>query len=104
MAERRFVTQKDIDDITKMFAANMSVDDVASITGFCSRTVRKIRDGAHELQIKSAALAETPKTVKEAQPAPDYHNDLLMIYSAIADIRDGLDALLKEYGIARRSL
>lgn len=51
MAKRRFATQKDIDDITKMFDAKMKVEDVASIMGFCGRAVRKIRDGAHEFQI-----------------------------------------------------
>ncbi len=88
MAERRQVTQKDIEDITKMLNAKMDIEDIASITGFCDRTIRRIRAGEHVLQ--KNAVHGTPD-----KPTISLHNDLLMIYSAISDIRDGIDELLK---------
>lgn len=86
MAERRSVTQKDIEDITKMLNAKMDIEDITSITGFCDRTIRRIRDGKHVLQ-KNAGQG-TP-----GKPTISLHNDLLMIYSAISDIRDSINEL-----------
>ena len=100
MAERRYVTEKDLVNIKKMANANMSVEDMVQITGFCDRTVRKIRDGQHKLQKEKALKAQEI----EQQPAHEYHNGLLMIYSAICDIRDGINALLKEYGVNNKGL
>ena len=86
--KRRAVTLKDIEDIKKMIDARMDIDDIVSITGFCDRTIRRIRDGEHVLQ--KNAVHGTPD-----KPAISLHNDLLMIYSAISDIRDSIDELLK---------
>ena len=71
---RRQVTEKELNSIEKMLAANMSTIDVASIMGFSERTVRAIRDGQHVLQLK----AKTPSG-KEEPLAVNTHSDLLMI-------------------------
>ena len=93
---RRQVTEKDLKSIEKMLAANMSTIDVASIMGFCEKTVRTIRDGHHVLQLK----AKTPPS-KDEPLAVDTHNDLLMIYSALCDIRDGVNELLGNKEVTR---
>lgn len=89
--KRRAVTPKDIEDITKMLDAKMDIADIESITGFCDRTIRRIRDGEHVLQ-KNAIHGTSGIPGK---PTISLHNDLLMIYSAISDIRDSMDELLK---------
>lgn len=93
---RRQVTEKELNSIEKMLAANMSTIDVASIMGFSEKTVRTIRDGHHALQLK----AKTPPS-KEEPLAVDTHNDLLMIYSALCDIRDGVNELLGNKEVTR---
>lgn len=92
---RRQVTEKELKSIEKMLAANMNTIDVASIMGFSERTVRAIRDGQHVLQLKT-------KTPSSKEPlAVDTHNDLLMIYSALCDIRDGVNELLGNKEVTR---
>ena len=92
---RRQVTEKELNSIEKMLAANMNTIDVASIMGFSERTIRAIRDGQHVLQLKA-------KTLPSKEPlAVDTHNDLLMIYSALCDIRDGVNELLGNKEVTR---
>ena len=93
---RRQVTEKELNSIEKMLAANMSTIDVASIMGFSERTVRAIRDGQHVLQLR----AKTSPS-KDEPLAVDTHNDLLMIYSALCDIRDGVNELLGNKEVTR---
>ena len=93
---RRQVTEKELKSIEKMLAANMNTIDVASIMGFSERTVRAIRDGRHVLQLK----AKTSPS-KEEPLAVNTHNDLLMIYSTLCDIRDGVNELLGNKEVTR---
>ena len=93
---RRQVTEKELNSIEKMLAANMNTIDVASIMGFSEKTIRTKRDGQHTLQLK----AKTPLR-KEEPLAIDNHNDLLMIYSALCDIRDGVNELLGNKEVTR---
>lgn len=104
MNERKLVTLKDIANIEKMVKAHLSISDIIAITGFSDRTVRKIRDGQHFLQTQAKPILQKESEKKEAQQSQAYHNDLLMMYSALCDIRDGIDTLIEAAGAKRKEI
>lgn len=92
------LTLNDVKNVETMLKAGLSKDEIAQILQISEKTVRRIRDGQHSLQLTSK-VNSTPK--KNDAAMHDNHNELVAINKTLKEIRDEIDMLLAELGVKR---
>lgn len=91
MAKGKNLTLKDVENVEELLKAGMTVDTVSRILEIAPISVNRIKNGEHILQVRANKAEE-----KEEK---HLHNELLVLYKVLIEIKNGINAIAEELGV-----